>query len=339
MKSRVLILSSVIFCIVCAAEARGQGHTIRGKIHNSAGTNLSGITVSLESGTGALINQTVTNNEGDFFFGGLNETSYTMTISAPDYNFASERVEFVRNVTANEPGEMRTIEITLTPKATARIGPARAIFIQNIPRSARIAFERGEQLVREKKFQQAVAGFREALQLFPNYFEAHLSLGSTLLTTGDMPSAISEFELARKINPADARLYQMFGAVMMQQRKFAVAAAAFAEAARIKAEDPQYLLWRGIALIDYASTLDPFSSQSAAARSQALNDAEESLKKAYEVSGKRLLAVHQQLARVYERRGERARAAVELEKYLKKSPTVPNAAAIREAIKKLRSMQ
>lgn len=336
MKSRVLILSSLILCFGCVAEARGQGHTIRGKIHNSAGTNLSGITVSLESGMGALINQTVTNNEGDFLFGSLDETSYLVTVSAPDYNPAAERVEFVRNVTANEPGETRTIEITLAPKAGARIGPARAVFFQTVPQAARIAFERGEQLAREKKFQQAVAGFREALKLFPNYFDAHLSQGSTLLTTGDLTAAITELELARKINPTDARLYQMFGAVMMQQRKFGVAAAAFAEAARLNPEDPQHLFRRGVALIEDASTLDPSSSQSTSARSQALNDAEASLKRAYEVSGKRLVAVHRQLARVYERRGERGRAADELEAYLRQSSSDPNAPAIREAIKKLR---
>jgi tetratricopeptide (TPR) repeat protein len=337
MKSRVLILSSLIFFFVCVAEARGQGHTIRGKVHNSAGTNVSGVTVSLETGTGALINQTVTNNEGDFYFGSLDQTSYLVIVSAPDYDVAAERVEFVRNVTANESGETRTIEITLARKAGARIGPARAIFVQNVPPAARSAFEKGEQLARQKKFQEAIAGFREALQIFTNYFDAHFSLGSTLMTTGELGLAISEFESERKINPADVRLYQMFGAAMMQQRKFGVAAAAFAEAARLNPEDPQHLLYRGVALIDYASTLDPSTSQSAAARRQVLNDAEASLKEAYEVSGKRLLAVHQQLARLYERRGEPGRAADELEEYLKKNSSDPNVVAIRNAIKKLRA--
>jgi regulator of sirC expression with transglutaminase-like and TPR domain len=47
--------------------------------------------------------------------------------------------------------------------------------------------------------------------------------------------------------------------------------------------------------------------------------------------------VHLQLARLYEKRGDRARAAGELEEYLKKSPDAKNAPAIREAIKKLKT--
>ncbi|MFN2491742.1 MAG: carboxypeptidase regulatory-like domain-containing protein [Pyrinomonadaceae bacterium] len=330
---------ALILCFTYALDTRAQGHTIRGKVRNSTGTNLPRVTVSLETGNGALINQTVTNNEGDFYFGGLGDTSFTVTISAPDYSPASERVEFVRSVTSNEPGETHTIEITLAPKAGARIGPARVVFVQNVSQEARDAFQRGERLSRENKLQESIAAWREAVRVSPEYFDAHFSLGSAMLKARNIPEAISEFELARRINPKDDRLYQMFGAAMMEQRKFAVAAAAFAEASRLNAEDPLYMLRRGIALIEHASTLNPADAQQSATRRQALDEAESSLKRAYQVSAGKLNAVHQQLARVYERRGERARAAVELEKYLKKSPTDPNAAALREAIKKLRSTQ
>ncbi|HEY0100576.1 MAG TPA: carboxypeptidase-like regulatory domain-containing protein, partial [Pyrinomonadaceae bacterium] len=97
------------FCAAATSAHAPQGHTIRGKVRSSAGFNVPRVTVNLESGGGALIDQTVTNNEGDFFFGGLDNTSYQITVSAPDYNPASERVEFVRNVGASEPGETRTV--------------------------------------------------------------------------------------------------------------------------------------------------------------------------------------------------------------------------------------
>jgi regulator of sirC expression with transglutaminase-like and TPR domain len=47
--------------------------------------------------------------------------------------------------------------------------------------------------------------------------------------------------------------------------------------------------------------------------------------------------VHLQLARIYEQRGHRAKAAEELEEYLKKSPEAKNAQVIRDAIKKLKA--
>src|SRR6266545_5327205 len=146
MKFRALVLTSfVIAVLACTASiARAQGHTIRGKVRNSSGVNMSQVTISLESGNGGLINQTVTNNEGDFFFAGLGDTSYMITISAPDYSPVSERVEFVRQVNANDPGEIRTIEIILVPTDRPRAPRPSVKFVQNIPKAALDAFEQAK---------------------------------------------------------------------------------------------------------------------------------------------------------------------------------------------------
>ena len=50
-----------------------------------------------------MVEQTVTNNEGDFTFSGLTDTSYTVIVSAVDYNPASESVEFVRAAASDQP--------------------------------------------------------------------------------------------------------------------------------------------------------------------------------------------------------------------------------------------
>lgn len=65
--------------------------------------------------------------------------------------------------------------------------------------------------------------------------------------------------------------------------------------------------------------------------------AEKSLTQAFELSGNKLAAVHLQLARLYEKKGDRARAADELDSYLKMAPDDKKADAIRAAIKTLRS--
>jgi tetratricopeptide (TPR) repeat protein len=68
-----------------------------------------------------------------------------------------------------------------------------------------------------------------------------------------------------------------------------------------------------------------------------LEEAESELKDADRISERKLDLVHIQLARLYEKRGERRRAADELERYLRQNPNAENAAAIREAVKKLRA--
>src|SRR4030095_4269909 len=98
-----------IIVLSCSASLFAQGNAIRGKVRNAAGVNVSRSTVTLER-NGAMVEQTVTNNEGDFNFGGLTETSYTVIVSAVYYNSASESVEFVRSAGADQPGELRTVE-------------------------------------------------------------------------------------------------------------------------------------------------------------------------------------------------------------------------------------
>lgn len=341
MKIRATVLATLaIALLACAASiARAQGHTIRGKVRNSSGVNMSQITISLESGNGGLINQTVTNNEGDFFFGGLGDTSYIITISAPDYNSIAERVEFVRHISPQDPGETRTVEITLVGKSF-RSPRAGLTFAQNVPKAAQTSYESALKLSKQGKKEEAIAALQEAIRIFPDYFNAHFVLGSEFMKAGKHGEAIAQLDEARRINPRDDRIYELFGLVLMQQKKYAVAAAVFAEASRLNALEPQYPLMRGIALIEHASSISLSASKSSATeRSNALSDAEKNLARAYELSNRKLSITHLHLARVYEKQGDRSRAAGELEEYLRENPNAQNAAAIREGIKKLRSQK
>jgi len=328
------LLAALLLCCSLNGQAQAQGNTLRGKVRDSNGRNMARVIVDLQTGNGQPINQTVTNNEGDFYFAGLEETSYIVVISSPDYHPVNQRVEFIRRVTPDAVGETRTEEYTLMPKNNpAPPKPARPTLAQNVPQAARDAMDRAMKLSREGASQQSIAAMREAIGLFPDYFDAHFALGNELMKAGALDEAIVELDKARQINPKDDRVYQTFGLLLSRQKKFAVAAAVFAEAARLNPSDPNTLLLRATALIDHAATLDPSKPE----REQALSEAQKDLNKAFEVSGKKLSATHLQLARVHEKRGDRAKAANELEQYLRETPDAKNADAIREGVKKLRS--
>ena len=337
--TRLMALAVLTICFASATDSLAQGHTIRGKVRNSSGANMAQITINLEGGNGGLINQTVTNNEGDFFFGGLNETSYVVTVSAPDFNSASERVEFVRNISPGDPGEMRTIEMTLVRKDGSLPTTRTAVsFVQNVPQEARDSFSTGVKLLREGRSKESLASLQKAVSIFPDYFDARFTLAREFIKQRNFNEAITHLEHARRINPKDDRVFQSFGIIMMQQQKFAVAARIFAEASRLNPRDTNYLVLQGTALIDQASRIDPTKSQVAAdERNYAFTEAEKVLTRAYQQSGRKLVAVHLQMARLYEKRGDRARAAAELEQYLRQSPDDKKATEIREAIKKLRA--
>jgi tetratricopeptide (TPR) repeat protein len=322
-----------------AASAQ-QGHSIRGKVRDASGNVVPRLIVDLQNGSGAGVGQTTTGTEGDFAFTGLTDSSYTVSVRSPDHELAAESVEFVSRVDANTPGETRTVELTIKPRAdlTPRPAPGRAALAQSVPARARDAFERGMRLAREAKPAEAQAAVREAVAAFPDYFDARFWLANELARTGRLDDAVQHLEVARRVSPSDDRVYLAFGNLLMLKKNYAVAAAVFAEAARLNPTSPQPLLQRGMALVEYAARIDPAASKRAAAeRASALDDAEKALSEALRLSGRKLGAARLQLARVYEKRGDRARAAGELEQYLRDNPSAPNAPAIREAVKTLRA--
>jgi tetratricopeptide (TPR) repeat protein len=327
-----LFASLFVILVFDCGVAWAQGHTIRGKVRNAAGVNVARTSVTLER-NGAMVEQTVTNNEGDFNFSGLSDTSYTIVVTSPDYNPASESVEFVRSTSSNEPGELRTVEITLVTKDGIR--PPRAV--QDVPPAARAAFEAGLKFARENRAADAIASYQNAIKLFPNYFNAHLTLANEFAKQNKLQEAIAGLEAARLVNPKDDRVYDLFARVMMQQRKYAVAARIYAEAARLAPLELQYLLAQGTALIEQASLINSLTKSKPALeeRTFALAEAERVLLRSLK-QNERFADAHLQLARVYEKRGEPARAASELEKYLRKTPNAKNAEQIKAAIKTLK---
>ena len=337
LRPATLVAFAALALALAAADARAQGHTIRGKVHDASGANVSRATVQLEQ-NGTPVNQTVTNNEGDFNFTGLTETSYTLVVSAPDYNTASESVEFVRSTSINSNGEMRTVEITLLAKGGVRPPRPGLNFVQDVPREARTSFEAGIKAARENRQAEAASSFESAIKIFPPYFDAHFALASELARQGKFDDSVKHLEEARRVNPKDDRVYDLFARVLTQQHKYAVAARVYAEAARLNPDEPQYPFAQGVALIDQGATIDPSRSKASAdERAYAFAEAEKALMRAYQISFRKLAEVHLQLARLYEKEGDPARAAGELEAYLRKAPGAKNADAIRQAVKTLRA--
>ena len=331
------LLVAAACCLLCAAEARAQGHTIRGKVRNAAGANVGRVTITLEL-NGAMVGQTVANNEGDFSFSGLGDTSYMLVVSAPDYLPASESVRFVRTSSPDQPGEMQTVEIVLMARGGVRPPRAGLNFAQSVPPAARQAFEAGLRHQQENRPADAAAAYETAVRIFPDYFDARFVLANQLISQNKLDAAIPHLDVARRVNERDDRVWHSFGIILMRQSKFATAARVFGEAAKLSPADAQYPLAQGSAFIDQAATIDPKRSQAAAdERAFALAAAEKALDAAQRIGRGKLADVHRQRARLYERRGERARAADELEQYLRKSPGLRNAAAVREAIKSLRA--
>jgi tetratricopeptide (TPR) repeat protein len=326
----VLLLTSV------AGSQSVTGNTIVGKVRTQSGHPVANVLVELQTGTGALVTQTFSTNEGDYAFSGLEGASFVLAVDDPNHQPFAERVELTRSA-ATRPGEMVRIDIVLTPKSQASTHASATVFRQNIPPAALEAYKRGVKLLAEHKSNEGIAALNEALRLMPNYFDAHFALGLELFHLARLNDAIASLEKARAINPNDGRLYYTFGLVLGEQKKYALASRVLAEAWKLNPSDFSILLSRGTFLIEDALSINQASPAAQAERDTLLGMARTDLLKALELSGGKLAAAHYQLARVYERTGDRSRAADELEQYLRLSPDDKKAEAIRAAIKTLRA--
>lgn len=320
-RSKNVLLAAALCFLFLATEVFPQtGNILIGKVRTESGRPLSNVLVELQTGNGVLFAQTVTTNEGDYAFSGLTGASFILAVNEPDHDAFSERVELTRTATSR-PGERVRVDLVLKPKDKAATPRAGTVFQQEVPEAALKAYRHGLRLLAERKSDEGTAALREAIRILPKYFDAHFALALECFRLRRPADATQELELARAINPKDGRLYHTFGLVLYEQKKYALAATVFEAAAKLNPANAEARLMRGAALIETGR----------------LNEAEQEIARADEISSHKLAIVHLHLARVYEKRGERIRAADELESYLRKNPGVDNASAIREAIKKLRT--
>jgi cytochrome c-type biogenesis protein CcmH/NrfG len=310
------------------AFAQG-GNVLEGKVITPSGMQpTSPVRVKLTF-NGRAIHETFTDLSGRFSFPGLSRGTYQLTADGDGQTFETTTV--YADVSAFGPSAQSfTQDIQLRPirhKPNAQPGVVNA-FSQNVPPAARNALDAGLKLAAEGKMLPAIENMRKAIEIFPDYFDAHLQLGNTFLKTDQLQDAIAELDKARLINPNDERAYQSFGLLLLKQRNYAVAVAVFAEAARLNPANPMNAVMRATALIHQAAGSEDD-------RNHLLGRAEIALSQASSLSENKLKPDTMTMALFYELKGEPERAAAELESYLKKTPP-KDPAPLQNEIKRLR---
>ncbi|MCI0487200.1 MAG: carboxypeptidase regulatory-like domain-containing protein [Blastocatellia bacterium] len=324
------LFSALVFLLLPLAAAAAQNNIIRGKVRSTGGTTLNNAIVELKMGGGGILSQTVTNNEGNFAFSNLVSAEYEVEVTLAGYQSAAQLVRF--NYAPSEQfQEILNIEIVLKPKPEAAIAAPGVSFAQEVPQAAREAYEEGMAKLREGKSEEGIALLEKAIAHFKDYFAAHFALGTEFCRIGKDREALQSLERARQINDREAKVYHLFGMLMARQEKFAVAEYAFSEAIHLDGNNASSHFYRGIVLIEIALRLSDRKQ-----RADHLSEAEKEIDRAWELSNRRMTDVYLQRARIYEQRGEKEDAARALENYLKAEPRAKNAAAIREAIARLR---
>jgi Tfp pilus assembly protein PilF len=204
--------------------------------------------------------------------------------------------------------------------------PARP-FKQTVPFGALLYYEEALVKFKQAKAAEGLARLKEAVKLYPEYFDALLLLAQEAHKQRDDATALEMLERARRVNDRDGRVYRLLGVMLATQGKLKAAEMAFRASIQREPGFPQGYQLHAQILLDLA-----LLESDQVKRQAGLAEAERQLTQALSLSSGLLPQVYLTRARLYEARNELRLAAQDLENYLKLQPATSNATQLREKI-------
>jgi tetratricopeptide (TPR) repeat protein len=304
-----------------------QKFVIIGSVRDTSGRSVPNVRVLAIDENFQPIRMIFVDGSGQFFIRGLSPGRYQFRVETTGTPYQEHETGWIElQAIRIRPGgsENYPLDIVLKFKAGKANEPrAEAVFAQNVPENARVFFERGAKSLREGQVETGVAALKQALDLFPDYFQALELLGKEQVKAGQYEAGVSVLLRAIKVNPRAATSHYALGVAYLKLGQLEAAIASLIKAANFNPANANTQMMLGIA----------FSQ-----RNQ-LIEAEAAFKKAMQLGGTAAAEAHFYLAGVYEKRQRFSAAAAELELYLKESKEVKDPDIVREMIRGLKEKE
>lgn len=329
MNIRVSLLLGIVLSVVMSFS---QGrNSISGLIFGESRTPLENAYVELLDELGTTIIQTRTNGSGRYAFYGLSSGRFKIRVFPVGTDYMEQTQEVLLSPVSAIPGsggDNQQVDFYLRLREGANAGPFSvpgAVFAQEVPDEAKRLFEQGVSELRQKKEKEGFESLKKALDVFPNYFLALDRLGTEYAARGNMNPTY--FEAARilltkalEINPRSYSSMFGLGFAQYHQGAFHEAVANLERAIGVYNKSTSGYLWLGIAQKRAGKVLQ----------------AEESFKRANDLSKGKEPDVHWHLAGLYNDQKRYNEAAGELELFLKNKPDARDADKIKQLIVQLK---
>lgn len=309
--------------------AQGGRNAINGVVMNAKGEPLNRLRVELQNEVEMFVAYTYTDATGRYQFQNLSQGTFIIKVhSDGKYIGQASRVvlQAIRTGTAHyEQVDFALKEIPVRRDSTISSNTG-TTFVQEIPENARKIFERAiKQFEVEKESSKGLESLREAIRLFPNYYNALERLGIELVRLQQYDEARSLLAQAVKINRAGAPALYGLGVSEFHLQHTAEAIEALRQSIVIAPDSSN-------------SAFEHFYLGLAYWRLNKHSDAEPHLKKAGELGGTNIPPdIHMYLAQYYSESGRSREAADELELFLKLVPNAKDAEKIRNLVRQLRA--
>ncbi len=219
--------------VTFAQEQLGKGR-INGTVFDAEGHRLEGVLIAVQSLQHKTKLQDYSNKKGNFAVAGMGTGQWRITASKQGY--ASSYIDMnIRQLRRNPP-------ITFTLKKIT--GPETLVADED---SLRL-FDKGDILIKEEKYDEAIRIFEEFLAKYPEIYQVHQSMGTCYLKKGELDKAEIEFKLVldktleksgdyKKDPQVSLRAFAGIGEIYIQKEDFLSAQKYFSQALEISPED------------------------------------------------------------------------------------------------------
>lgn len=185
---------------------------------------------------------------------------------------------------------------------------------QNIPKQARKAYEQGLKLQKENQAEKALGQFNQAIDLYPEYFQALTDRANLYMQQNRLAEAEADFERAIAQNGKYPPALRGLGYCQIQQKKFGVAVGNLEKAYSLEPNVPMTLL-----LLGYANlSINHYE------------EAKQCLQEALRMDAGSTIRAHVYLAEIFAHEQKFKEAVDEIRAYLKVKPDATDAAHLRE---------
>jgi Tfp pilus assembly protein PilF len=303
----------------------GGKNTIQGRIYVRGGTKLDRRAKVKLRGLASGEQFVMSDDSGTFSFRRLIGGSYTIVVDAgAGFETTSEVVDIIEPMRRQGmPGVIVPVTIYIEPKRAGSPGTIGTVDASagGVPDSARELYKQAVESAGAGDRKRAIELLKEAVTIYPSFMTALNELGVQYIALKQFKDAAESLRAAIKIGPEAFHPRLNYGIVLLQLKDYKAAAAELQIAVQKDSSSAVAHFQLGRALVNLGNYVA----------------AERFLKQAISIGGPEVVEAHRYLGAVYNEKGDIARAADELDAYLKLAPQAKDADRIRAIVKDLRS--
>ena len=262
----------------------------------------------------------MTDEKGNFSFRGLISGNYSIVIDKEkEYEVFSQDFDIIQ--LRGSPPQTYTINVRLKAKSpdTSKPGVVNAAFA-NVPSTALEFYKKAVELSEARDHRGAVEQLKLSVEEYPGFMLGYNEMGVQYLRLNELQNAEEAFRKALEIEPEAFEPLMNHGIVLFRMQQFADAEPVLRKALKINQQSAVGHYFLGQSLANLGN----------------FDEGEKELVLSLELGGSEMNEAHRILAIIYSARGEKARAAAQLETYLKVAPNAPDAKQLRDVMLRLK---